>query len=627
VTTDLMAGDFALALLAVLVTLVTLGAAFTGIGLAARRAFGLRALTLDDCFLAFWVGVSVVLLFLILWNFLLPVGLTALLIVLAAGTVALIGSGRQLRGVFAQERWRPRAWEAVVLALGVLWVANHCMPAFNSWDGVLYHVQAVKWAKTFAVVPGLANLHGPLAFNNSSFLYDAMVDAGWWEGRGFHVANGALLLGAVVQALVSGLQLIRGGDLATSRRCFLFLTLAPALHMGRDVVSYSTDLPMGLMFLSAAALAYGLLDRAAGTPLGREDEYSPWALAVLLAGAVTIKLTAAIFAATALPLVLLVCFGRRMLHDRRRLLSIVAITLAVFATAWVARGIVLSGYPLFPMTVAGAPVEWRAPAEHAAAEAAYIAHTEREFTWKLIGRNWLRLIVIKDTNAALIPACLAVAGLAIWWRARRRIAPAPAGHSTWWLGVPLVIATGAWILTVPSHRYSPALFWSLAALCLAEGQRAASLAWGVRGRRWLAAGVVFIAVSPLVIEPALVALRSGKNPVVAIGRHNVIGPGAQAPLALLGGAVDTQVFETGTGLRLHVPARPTRPGPLPNACWNASLPCTPNPAANLELRVPGRLDKGFRVTGRWEMLEWPYYWQSYFLPEWRLRRSAASRDR
>ena len=74
-----------------------------------------------------------------------------------------------------------------------------------------YHVQAVKWAKAYPVVPGIANLHGPLAFNNSSFLYDAMVDSGWWEGRGYHVANAVLLHGAVIQSLLNGLQWLRGG--------------------------------------------------------------------------------------------------------------------------------------------------------------------------------------------------------------------------------------------------------------------------------------------------------------------------------------------------------------------------------------------------------------------------------
>ena len=201
---------FGAALLAIAGTVMVLSIAFVGIGLSIRRGFGLRLLSLDDCFVSFWVGYSLTLLWLILWNFVLPVNVAALLVVLAAGALGVIRARSDLAAALAGSPWRPRAWEWLVLVAGSLWVVNHAMPPFASWDGVLYHVQAVKWAKAYPVVPGIANLHGPLAFNNSSFLYDAMVDSGWWEGRGYHVANAVFLHGAVMQALINGLQWCRG---------------------------------------------------------------------------------------------------------------------------------------------------------------------------------------------------------------------------------------------------------------------------------------------------------------------------------------------------------------------------------------------------------------------------------
>ena len=111
---------FVLAIVAVLGTLLILAGAFTGIGLLTRRAFGVRALTLDDCFLSFWVGFSTVLLFLILWNFVLPIGLIALLVTLAAGALGLIQSRAALRRLFDAGGWRPRAWETGVLLVAML---------------------------------------------------------------------------------------------------------------------------------------------------------------------------------------------------------------------------------------------------------------------------------------------------------------------------------------------------------------------------------------------------------------------------------------------------------------------------------------------------------------------------
>ena len=59
-------------MLAVSITIAVLSLAFAGIGLAVRRAFRSGPLGWDDGVLSFWVGYSVTLLFLILWNFFLP---------------------------------------------------------------------------------------------------------------------------------------------------------------------------------------------------------------------------------------------------------------------------------------------------------------------------------------------------------------------------------------------------------------------------------------------------------------------------------------------------------------------------------------------------------------------------
>jgi hypothetical protein len=617
-----MVVDFVGAWLAVLATLLAVGTAFTGIGLTIRRGFGLQALDWNDVFVSFWVGYGATLLFLILWNFILPIGATAQLIVLVAGGLGTVLAGPQWRTLVPHDSGRPRPWEVLVAGAAALWVANNCMAAFTSWDGVLYHVQAVKWAKAYAVIPGIANLHGPLAFNNSSFLYDAMVDSGWWEGRGFHVGNGVLLLGAVLQSLVGMLQWLRGGSLATGRACFSFLMLALALHMARDLASYSADLPVTLVVGAAAMLMYDLLDVPAAQPARADDAYGLFALAVLLAAAVTIKSTVAVFAAVSLAVVILARFGRRPWQAASMPRSLVWTSLVVvsFAGAWIARGIVMSGYPFFPIAVGGLPVDWRAPIEHARAEMDFIAMTERAFTWRIVGSNWIRVIFLQKVNAAFVPASFAIIAFVSWWRDRKNPDhPARSARHTWWLALPLGVAIGVWFLTAPSHRYSPALFWSFAALCVSESQRVRRARLGGFRTRWANAVLIALAISPIVIDPIVQSIRTGTNPALAAVQHNFVGPGTGQPLPPLGGHVSVTVFTTSSGLELNTPTRTDARGGLPNGCWNAPVPCTPNPAPNLQLRVPGRLQQGFRVDGDWAMLDWPYYWQSYFLPEWRLR--------
>jgi hypothetical protein len=606
-------------LIVVLASIAVFGAAFTGIGLAVRRAFGLRSLSLDDTFVSFWAGYGVTLLFLILWNFALPVGLAALVLVLSAGGLGLATARRGLAQAFGREPWRPRWWELVVLALGALWVARECTPGFNSWDGALYHVQAVNWAKAFAVVPGLANLHGPLAFNNSSFLYDAMVDSGWWEERGFHVANGTLLLVAVLQALFGGLRWLRGDRSATSVRCFAFVLLALAFHTARDAATYSTDLPAALVLAAAAALLYGLLDRRDVRPAGA-DAYDLFAIALLLAAAASIKLTVAVFAAVALPVAVGVRFRRWPWREAglARSLTWMSLTLVLFAGAWTTRGVVMSGYPFFPIAVGGFPVDWRAPVEHAALETAYIALTERGFTWGLVGSNWVRLMFLGDVTAAVLPGAIAIAAAFALWRWKRHSRAAHGAlPGTWWMLLPVLAAIGVWFVTAASHRYSPPLFWILAALCVSECDRAFRPRLAGRGRRLVAALVVIIAIGPIFAERGFVMVRAGADAGLGMrsGRVDIL----DRSLATVGGNVEVATFTTRSGFEISIPSRGERSA-APNSCWNAPIPCTPNPAPNLRLRVPGRLDRGFKVEGDWEMMDWPYYWHAWVLPELRARR-------
>lgn len=600
-------------------SVMALAIAFVGIGLALRSAFGLERPSLDDVFLSFWVGFSVTLWFLILWNFAQPVGETAQQIVLVGGALGLYRSRHDLRVLFSPASWRPRTWEFLALAGGGLWVVNHAMAGFDGWDGVLYHVQTIKWAKTHAVIPGIANLHGPLAFNNSSFLYDAMVDSRWWEGRGFHVANVVVLFVAVLQAITNGLQWLGDGPVSTSTRCFGFVMLSLALYLARDMVSYSTDLPVALLLAVAAAQLYGLRASFTGRT-GAENSYSIVALTVILVAAVSIKLSAAVFAAGALLLAIAVGlrYGKRREAGALRVLVWPTVILLAFGGAWIARGIVMSGYPFFPIAVAGFPVEWRAPSEHAQLEAAFIAFTERAFTWRQIGSNWLRLIFLSDINAVVVPSALAAAALLTRWRWKPTSVPLSAFDNSAWFALLVLVAILVWLATVPSHRYSPALFWSLAALSIAETLRVS--AFGRRGRQWARWLVVAVAVSPLFVEPGWRALRQRRNPLPAIVQHNIVLPTSSPALQPLQGHIEVTVFHTRTGVALNTPKKTFVRYPLPNGCWNAPLPCTPNPAANLELRVPGALARGFKVTGPWEMEDWPYYWHSYFLPEWRMRR-------
>ena len=575
-------------------TLIAIALSFASIGAVVQRLLGRPLRSLDDGFLAFWVGFAVVTWLLIVWNFAFPVDSTALFGVVAmAAACGAVSFGSALDAIRAS-RTAVRIGAVVVVAFVTVWVASRCLVSFRSWDGVLYHIQGVAWAKAYPAIPGIANLHGPLAFNNSSFLYDALVDSWIWEGRGFHVANGALLLVAMLQGASAGLRWLSRGQ-RDHARLFEFLLLPIGLVYTPAVATYSTDLPMALVLSAAIARTCAVLEESknGGRSITRDTGV---ALALLFGTAIAIKLTAAVFSATAIAVL--------MWRIRTRSWVWPAVTLLIFLGPWVGRGIELSGYPFFPLPYLGFPVDWRAPLEHARAELANITFTEREFSWHIVGRDWVYLTVVRNVGAIFLPSLLAAFAVIRWWSITKE--PRRAGFAEWALVLPSLVGIAAWFSTAPSHRYAPVLFWTLAAVSVSRWILASLQASRMKlTTAWLAAAA--IAISPLIASSVTAWLL--KQPPSS----------GAAGLSYLSTDFPTQPFVTNSGLVVNTPAPRAYTPELPNGCGNAPLPCTANPATNLELRVPGSLDKGFRIRGGWEMTNFPYPWRPTFLQEWRSR--------
>jgi hypothetical protein len=119
-------------------------------------------------------------------------------------------------------------------------------------------------------------------------------------------------------------------------------------------------------------------------------------------------------------------------------------------------------------------------------------------------------------------------------------------------------------------------------------------------------------VSPLV---SLESLYRREGPLAAVLKSNLNRAGSDGWFQPVEGEPVLTPYRTRSGLLIQA---------VPDRCWDAPLPCTPNPAPNLRLREPGNLARGFAVDGGWQMENWPMGWQPDFLAAW--RRSRARRD-
>ncbi len=615
---------FVVGVAAVLLSQAVLAAAFAGVGLLVRRAYGLTSLRLDEAIDAFWIGLSVVILALMLWNFAFPINGVMLALVLAAGAAGLAVWRGSLGGVLRGEGWRGNRWCWAAFLVAALWLANQGLGEMTYYDSALYHMQTVQWAERYRVVPGLANLSAPLAYNNASLLYGAMLDQGPWAGLGFRLANGLLVQVFLLRIIVAVARLTADPLKAGAREVFAALLLPAAISLSffSRLSSYATAAPNAIVGLVVAERLLALL--AAPRADSREEAYDVVCITMLSAACVAIKLSAIVFCGLVVLLAAVVWLSRKpQSSEVRRAVTYALGSALLIGGAWTARGVVLSGYPAFPSRVVSIPVDWRAPAEHADAEYALVEHSSKASTmlnevisgrdpWGWLPR-WTR-VQLNEPFYVFVPLVLGF--LAAIWLAleKARAGPAAAGvrDRTLWMLAPILAALVTWFWLAPEGRYAAGFAWALPALL---GARAWTLrvarAANVR-RNFLPMSATALSALTLVAVPLTVARNESRGAVVkTIIKQNVklweAGTWtARLPIPPL----DT--FTTPSGLVLSV-AR--------DRCWDVPPPCTQNPAPNLQLRSPPDLRSGFRVNGAWAMQNWPSKSRPRFLEAWRQSRA------
>jgi hypothetical protein len=597
-----------------------LAASFTGLGLLLRKAFGLKHATIEDCFTAFWMGFGLIIAFLMLWNFALPIGGGApLIIVLVAGIAGMLGTRRSMTAAI----WgsAPPRWSVICAVLFSLWVANLSLGQMTAWDSALYHMQGVKWASSYPVVAGVANVFGPIGFNNASLLYDAMFDAGPWRDHAWHVANGVLVSVFAAQLITSAARILKRTP-PTGVAVFSLFLLPTAASAALDgVPNFMTVVPSSLVLMVTIILVYRAFTEA-GRP-DRDMAYDFFCMTFLAAIAVAIKTSAAIFASIIL---LISCYGIvRLGRDVNRVRTFVWMftSVTVIGVAWVVRGIIMSGYPLFPSPVFGLPVDWRVPLEHARAEYDFVVHSATSSAENLafVSREtvgltawmprWIRT-AFEHLYELVVPlGMVGVTLLFFLWSVRRATDADRESVRRGWIVLPLLLITlVGWFLVAPMPAYGAPFFWSLAALLGTQAYRLQPRDDAFR-RRLMLAGCLF-GLTPPLVDPIWSVLKydRDKSVLATVVNTNIKVPTPGRWYQVTQPPTLTS-YTTRTGVVLNVPIG--RYG----RCWYAPIPCTPNPAPNLRLRVPGKTEKGFTVDGDWQMRDWPEPWRPDLLPAMR----------
>jgi len=571
----------------ILITLAILLLAllFTGVGLLFPARLYQNNPGLDTLFASFWAGWAMVIGFLQLWNLVFPIQCVSFYLLIIASAAGWFFSRAGVKKHISSWNLRQVLLLAGVSLILALVLANHVMyvPYDFNVDHGLYHMQSVKWAKQYAIVPGLGNLHYRLAFNNSNFLYSAMLDWGILDGRSYYV-SGTLLAYMLVLTCAAGLyQLFQTITLARLYSA-LMIPISVEYASSSTLAGYSPDVPV---FILGVVLGGELINLYESTADANTYRRRACYITFLAAAGITVKLSFAVFGLLIVLAVLLLGVIRFKLPLKQHAVVWLewAGGAAILAVPWLIRGAILSGYLLFPNPRLPLPVPWKIPTQFvepiqpiitlwARTASKQIQYTG-DLQWFLA---WAKRTPFIVRQAFAFTLVITVVDLLLLLLLRRYKPQPPGGAAA--LYTISALSLGYWFVLAPNYRFSGAIFWTLLASAVLFGFQ--MLVAGKISDIPLRLAIAIVLATTLWLSPNHFSNNLSLKLLLAPPSEKILAENYQSSQYL-------RLGHTNSGLTVYLPPE--------NECLDAPLPCAPASdfTKKLALFDPNDLQRGFYI--------------------------------
>ncbi|MFZ4661596.1 MAG: LIC_10190 family membrane protein [Caldilineaceae bacterium] len=465
---------------------------FTGFGLLVFRLHGLKLRSYIEWLDCSWLGWSLLTFFLLLIHFFYRIDGWLFL----GGALVTAWSLLRHRGELWSLIHQPQISTMLVAFLVLMitfWMTNRATGPAGRTDTLLYHLGMVQWNGSYPLVKGLANLHGRFGFNNSFLLLGAFFDVGLWQSKATHITNTFLVLLLLQQCVVYTIQLItplfgfrrRTDHFTPSPKSWepvtIFYTMLLPLCLlevfNGNATSLSSDLPVTILsvVLGGQVLRFITQDHTALIVTGQrvltqEDKFQLTMISLLICLGITIKISFVALGAALALLLILYLYQRALLQSLftsfKFLLTLLG-SLLIYLVVWMMRGVWLSGYPAYPLTLGGIPVPWQTPRSLVLSEALWIQSWARlplapwpevVGNWRWLD-SWLQTVPEEWRKLLLLTAIAVVVGLLLTVISRKSAAT---NRLSWFSLAPPLLSLFYWFFTAPSFRFATGSLWMLA---------------------------------------------------------------------------------------------------------------------------------------------------------------------
>lgn len=616
-----------------------IGLSLLGWGRLLAKIVGFNPSSIAHTFCHIWLGFVAVLLIFQSTNLILP--LNWLVSLLVYGTGLLMGI--RWLGQLMQERQKVNLTSIlpylIFMSIFVILIASRSMLAPTHGDSGLYHFNSVRWINSWATVPGLANLHGRLGYNQSFFVYVASLNFFPYFPHGHNIANSLLLVILMSQVSWRIFSLLKFRPSVFDLNPLLYL---PHILVIPVLIYYpvrwdwlSSPTPDLTSILIQLCLFLLLSDIVSECQNGKCQELNIFVAITLSVSAVTIKLSnlgysSAIISISAWFLYRLCWNGDSGLKYCVRFF----VPGVSIMTAWIVRGYINSGYPFFPSTFGRIPFVWAVPVQRAIDEANWI------YSWaRLPGVHWREVIgnwdwlwpwirsLSNDAELIAYPALCGLVQLLVLLGIRfKRFWCVNNGLEIRYsvILIPSICGILFWFFTAPGTRFANALFWIFS---MSASTLFVSYVYQYVSKRVLVTiicGVLIVANLGYLMFPmlkffdrySLVAVLYNQGieglkpshiagPQVSVLDESVPGQKHDDDSKAIPKTIAKRMFglslsgfhdvpraklvekQTNSGLKLLVPWDPN------DTCWDSDLPSTQYFYSNLKLRKSDDLGSGF----------------------------------
>ncbi len=567
-----------------------LAVAYFGWGNAIAYLLGLERQENRSISSFIWIGWAFTLFLFQLIHFFLPltvfVAIPALIVGMAFAIPQIITAYRHYINQFSRRKLLVLLGIIAVLFTISGWIASRSMLPPLHFDSGLYHFNKIRWINTFPIVPGLGNLHGRLAFNQSFFVYVASLNFYPFFNHGHSVATSFLLLLTIATFIDSLRPVFKRPYLLVESHPFQYLSIIiafPALgYLALTPVSFlSSPSPDTASTLLQLTMIIGLAQGLGEWKNGQTNQKCRVLfLGILATTAVTVKLSNLAFSAVIMGFLLLL-YARNP-HTIQAVIRIVTLS-AIMILVWCLQSFVMSGAPLYPSTIGYVPVEWAVPKEKVIEEANWVYSFARQpwTHWNSVIGNWhwfqpWLLRMSKNIINVIFPLIVSVLFCIITATIYRFKKGSKTQYLEWSILLPSIIGLIYWFFTAPDPRFAHALFF-ITSICSAI--LFLTSIQTLRNRRiFITCICIVFVISNLNFIWYFIEMKDNKA-ISLSGWHPIT-------------SVPLEERITSSGLLVYTPKNGGQ------QCWDSPLPSTPYYNFNIHLRLKNseNLSAGFTVT-------------------------------